>query len=70
MSHSLIDADGRTHCKIVAVALAGALALVAVGVTARTPEPGRAIVLVAPQGATMRAEMSDISFGIDGATIR
>jgi hypothetical protein len=69
MSHSLIGADGRTHVKIVAVALAGALALVAVGVTARAPEPGSAIVLAPSQGATMRAEMN-IPVGIDGATIR
>ena len=33
MSHSLINADRRTHLKIVAVALACAVTVVAVGVT-------------------------------------
>jgi hypothetical protein len=70
MSHSLIGADGRTHCKIVAVALAGALVLVTAAVTARTPEPGIMTVLAPAHGGTMRAEISDMTVAIDGATIR
>lgn len=37
MSHSMIDADRGTHCKIVAVALAGAICLVMVAIAARPP---------------------------------
>ena len=38
MSHSLIGADRRTLGKIVAVALAGAMSVVALGSTASKPE--------------------------------
>jgi len=38
MSHSLIGADRTTHLKIVAVALAGAIAVVIVGITARVTD--------------------------------
>ena len=38
MSHSLIGADRTTHLKIVAVALAGAIAVVVVGITARVTD--------------------------------
>jgi hypothetical protein len=40
MSHSLIGADRTTHLKIVAVALAGAIAVVMVGITARVTDIG------------------------------
>jgi hypothetical protein len=40
MSHSLIGADRTTHLKIVAVALAGAIAVVLVGITARVTDTG------------------------------
>jgi hypothetical protein len=40
MSHSLIGADRTTHLKIVAVALAGAIAVVVVGITARVTDIG------------------------------
>jgi hypothetical protein len=35
MSHSMIGADPGTHCKIVAVALAGAMTLTTVAIAAR-----------------------------------
>jgi hypothetical protein len=38
MSHSLIGADRRTLGKVVAVALAGAIGVVALGSTASKPE--------------------------------
>jgi hypothetical protein len=38
MSHSLIGADRSTHLKIVAVALAAAIAVVIVGITARVTD--------------------------------
>jgi len=40
MSHSLIGADRTTHLKIVAVALAGAIAVILVGITARVTDIG------------------------------
>jgi hypothetical protein len=40
MSHSLIGADRTTHLKIVAVALAGAIAVITVGITARVTDIG------------------------------
>ena len=45
MSHSLIAADRRTHCRIVAVALAGALSLVVVGIAASPPQSDASIAL-------------------------
>ena len=38
MSHSLIGADRTTHLKIVAVSLAGAIAVILVGITARVTD--------------------------------
>jgi hypothetical protein len=40
MTHSLIGADRTTHLKIVAVALAGAIAVILVGITARVTDIG------------------------------
>ena len=38
MSHSLIGADRTTHLKVVAVSLAGAIAVILVGITARVTD--------------------------------
>jgi hypothetical protein len=38
MSHSLLGADCRTHCKIVAVALAGSMSLIMLSIAARPAE--------------------------------
>jgi hypothetical protein len=40
MTHSLIGADRTTHLKIVAVALAGAIVVILIGVTARVTDIG------------------------------
>jgi hypothetical protein len=40
MSYSLIGADRTTHLKIVVVALAGAIAVILVGITARVTDIG------------------------------
>ncbi|MEN3381538.1 MAG: hypothetical protein V7608_1582, partial [Hyphomicrobiales bacterium] len=40
MSHSLIGADRTTHLKIVAVALAGAIVVILIGITARVTDIG------------------------------
>jgi hypothetical protein len=49
MNHSLIGADRTTHLKIVSVALAAAIAVVAVGITARVADSDGSPVLTAGQ---------------------
>ena len=46
MSHSLIGADRTTHLKVLCVALAAAIAVVAVGITARVTDGERTQVVV------------------------
>jgi hypothetical protein len=48
MTHSLLGAGRRAHLKIVAVALAGAAAVVMVGINARVPDAA----IPAVQGST------------------
>jgi hypothetical protein len=55
MSHSLIGAGRTTHLKILCVALLGAIAVVAVGATARVAESERAQVVKAGKPATYTA---------------
>ena len=55
MSHSLIGADRTTHLKVLCVALVGAIAVVAVGVTARVAESERTQVVKAGKPATFTA---------------
>jgi hypothetical protein len=62
MNHSLIGANRTTHLKIVSVALAGAIAVVLVGITARVAEGNGARVLSAGQPAVFTAR--------DATTIR
>ena len=52
MSHSLIGAGRTTHLKILCVALLGAIAVVAVGTTARVTESERSQVVKAGKPAT------------------
>ena len=46
MSHSLIGADRTTHLKVLCVALAAAIAVVAVGIAARVTDgaPGHVVI--------------------------
>jgi hypothetical protein len=55
MTHSLIGADRTTHLKIVSVALAGAIAVVLVGITARVADSDGVRVLTAGQPAVFTA---------------
>jgi hypothetical protein len=55
MSHSLIGAGRTTHLKILCVALLGAIAVVAVGTTARVADGERAQVVKAGKPATFTA---------------
>ena len=61
MSHSLIGADRTTHLKVLCVALAAAIAVVVVGITARVTEIDAAkaqIVVKAGKPATLTARDS------------
>ena len=55
MSHSLIGAGRTTHLKILCVALIGAIAVVAIGTTARVAESERTQVVKAGKPATYSA---------------
>ena len=46
MSHSLIGADRTTHLKVLCVALTAAIAVVAIGITARVTDSAPAQVVV------------------------
>jgi hypothetical protein len=49
MNHSLIGADRTTHLKIVSVAFAAAIAVVAIGITARVADTDGSAVVRAGQ---------------------
>jgi len=63
MSHSLIGADRTTHLKIVAVALAGAIAVILVGITARVTDIGVASAqnVVVKAGKSTTLTVNDVS---------
>jgi hypothetical protein len=65
MSHSLIGADRTTHLKIVAVALAGAIAMILVGITARVTDIGGATA----QNVVVKAG-KPAAYTARGATVR
>ena len=61
MSHSLIGADRTTHLKVLCVALAAAIAVVAVGITARVTDSERTQVVVkAGKPAVLTARETNI----------
>ena len=55
MTHSLIGADRNTHMKIVVVALVGAIAMVAVGITARVTDTSALSAQVRTDGPVLKA---------------
>ena len=63
MTHSLIGADRATHLKIVAVALAGAITVILVGITARVTDIGAAGAqnVVVKAGKAMTLTTNDAS---------
>jgi hypothetical protein len=65
MSHSLIGADRTTHLKIVAVALAGAIAVILVGITARVTDSG----IAGAQNAVVKAG-KPAAYTARGTTVR
>ena len=70
MSHSMIGADCRTHCKIVAVALAGAMSLVMVGIAARPAAIDATVARVQPNGTVLKAGKPTISASAATAIMR
>jgi hypothetical protein len=61
MSHSMIGADPGTHCKIVAVALAGAMTLAMVGIAARPAATDATVAHAQPNGTVLKAGKPTIS---------
>jgi hypothetical protein len=73
MSHSLIGADGRTHCKIVAVALAGSISLVMLSIGLSNgwrAETKAAMAQARTYGPVLRAGGPTISATRDAPIIR
>ena len=61
MSHSLIGADRTTHLKVLCVALTSAIAVVAVGITARVTDGAPAhVVIKADKPAVYSARETNI----------
>jgi hypothetical protein len=60
MSHSLIGADRITHLKVLCVALTAAIAVVAVGITARLVDGERTLVVKAGKPAVVTARESNV----------
>jgi hypothetical protein len=58
MSHSLMNADRGTHCKIVAVALVAAIAVVLVGINARVSRTDVSSVVVKAGKPTISATLN------------
>lgn len=70
MNHSLITADRTTHLKIVALSLIAAIAVVAVGITARITDTGVASARLEAQGPVIKAGKPAAVTVRDGVTIR
>jgi hypothetical protein len=69
MSHSLIGADRRTLGKIVAVALAGAIGVVALGSTASKPESKTSVAHLR-SGIVVKAGKPAMSAAADTVALR
>lgn len=63
MNHSLIGAGRAAHLKIVAVGLAGAIAVMTVGITARVTDSGAAMAV-----STVHKPGKPTAFTAHGAT--
>lgn len=70
MNHSLAGADRNTHFKIVAVALVGAIVLVAVGLMARTDNSATETARLHADGPVLKAGKSMTVTDRDGSTVR
>ena len=70
MTHSLLGADRATHLKIVAVAMAGAIAVALVGRNAGVAENDAAIGRAQASGTILKAGKPTTSAAIEVTTIR
>jgi hypothetical protein len=70
MCHSLIGADRRTHGKILAVALAGAIGLVMIAGSAWRAETSAATASAQATAPVLKAGKSAVSAAAAVATIR
>jgi predicted metal-dependent phosphoesterase TrpH len=70
MNHSLLSADRNTHLKIVAVALAAAIGVVAVGITAHVTGTGIATARIDATVPILKAGQPAVYTRSDNSTIR
>jgi hypothetical protein len=70
MSHSLIGADHRAHCKIVGVALVSAMSLVMLAATAWRGETGAPAAQMQSSGPVLKAGGPAISATAGAPIIR
>ncbi len=70
MNHSLVTADRTTYLKIVVVALIAAIAVVAVGITARVAETDNFAARFDSNAPVLKAGKPATFTATDGSTIR
>jgi hypothetical protein len=70
MSHSLIGADRATHCRIVVVAAASAISLLAFAVSAWRPAADTSVALAPTQPAVVKAAKPVVSAKVEAGVIR
>jgi hypothetical protein len=70
MTHSLLSADRATHFKIVAVAMAGAIAVALVGMNAGVAESDAAAGRAQASGTVLKAGKPAASAALEVTTFR
>jgi hypothetical protein len=70
MNSSLQSADRTTHLKVVVVALAAAIAVVAIGINARVADTGGATARIQTNGPVLKAGKPAIYSSSDLSRIR
>jgi hypothetical protein len=70
MNSSLWSADRNTHIKIVAVSLVAAIAVMAVGISARISDPGAVTARIHADGPVIKAGKPATFTANDTSTIR
>ena len=70
MTHSLLSADRATHFKIIAVAMAGAIAVALVGINAGVAESDAAAGRAQASGTVLKAGKPATSAALEVTTFR
>jgi len=70
MTHTLLGADRATHLKIVAVAMAGAIAVALVGVNAAVSESDAAAGRAQASSTVIKAGRPATSAALEATTVR